>query len=562
MESAKRKLLQELETLKKQTGTDLSLLCLIFIAIALGIFFRLTNITQKPFWFDEVFTAMQASGYAERDIIAAFTDGKIHSVAYLHQYLTPALNGNPLDTIRSFSTENPQHTPLYFLLTRFAFEQFGSSVLSARSLPVIFSLFSLPCMYWLTKELFQSSVIAGLATALLAISPSFLLYSQEARPYSLFILLILLSSASLLTAIRVQSWKVWSLYGLMLILSFYSYTPSVLVALGHSLYILISSRFKPTKTIVFYLITSLISLLLFLPWIVIFLINFSQVETTSFLEYKQVSALETLAERYREIRSIFLDFDLGFRDSFVLRSFSNLFALLSPIILGWSFYQLYCLPFLKPFVFIVTLGLPTFLLFTGLDILSNGVLPVTQRYFFPNSLALLLAVAALFALALPNDQVKPRDRQIIRGLLAVTFTVGVISCVVIAKSDSWWTKGFPDNAIAVKVISKAEKPLLISNSYLATIFSLSYSLNPDTDFLIQPKCYNCSAQQQQALLNQKIDAKIPQTYQNIYLYTDDAPKQVLTTFENGNKYKPVPLIYNGRQVAVNNKVHYWRLEPI
>jgi uncharacterized membrane protein len=561
----KRKLLQELEALKQQVSPNSSLLFLILIAIALGVFFRLINIAQKPFWFDEVFTAMQASGYAERDIFSAFTDGQIHSSTYLHQYLTPALDGSPLDTIRSFATENPQHTPLYFLLTRFIFEWFGSSVTSARSLPVIFGLLSLPCMYWLAKELFESSLIAGLATALLSISPIFLLYSQEARPSSLFIFLVLLSSVSLLVAIRIQKWQIWLFYGITLVLSFYSFTPSLLVALGHGLYILISDRWKITKTFKPYIITSLLSLLAFIPWILIFLNNFNQVESTSFLEYEKVSSLQTLSERYREIRSVFLDFNLGFKDSTLLRTFSNLFALLSPVFLGWSFYHLYRLPSRKPFIFITTLGLPTFLVFTGLDIFKGGILPVTQRYFFPTYLALLLAVAALLSLALPgseHNKFEKLTRQIVQGLVAVVFSVGVLSCTMVASADTWWTKGLPDVAIATKAINKADKPLLISDSYLATILSLSYGLNSKTDFLIYPKCYNCSSQQQKVVNNQKYYSKIPQNYQSIYIYTDNDVKKVLRNFENGNEYKPIPVMYKGKRIETRKKIRCWQLKPI
>ena len=40
-------------------------------------------------------------------------------------------------------------------------------------------------MYWLCLELFESSVTAWLAVAIIAISPFQIVYAQEARPYSL-----------------------------------------------------------------------------------------------------------------------------------------------------------------------------------------------------------------------------------------------------------------------------------------------------------------------------------------------------------------------------------------
>ncbi|MEG4330199.1 hypothetical protein Q5688_33505, partial [Microcoleus sp. herbarium5] len=65
----------------------------------------------------------------------------------------------------------------------------------------------------------------------LAVSPLHVLYAQEARPYSLWSALILLSCASLLRALRLQNKLSWSIYAVANIMGFYTHFFSLLVAL-------------------------------------------------------------------------------------------------------------------------------------------------------------------------------------------------------------------------------------------------------------------------------------------------------------------------------------------
>jgi uncharacterized membrane protein len=81
---------------------------------------------------------------------------------------------------------------------------------------------ALPCMYWLCLELFESSVTAWLVVAIIAISPFQIVYAQEARPYSLFVMLILLSSAVLLRGRRLTTNSSWAIYAVTLVVEFYS----------------------------------------------------------------------------------------------------------------------------------------------------------------------------------------------------------------------------------------------------------------------------------------------------------------------------------------------------
>ncbi|GAB4459810.1 MAG: hypothetical protein OHK0037_05890 [Elainellaceae cyanobacterium] len=99
---------------------------------------------------------------------------------------------------------NAEHTPLYFLGVRGWMELFDSGSGAVRSLSAVFGVPVLPCVFWLALELFQSRAAAWVSLGLFAITLLHILYAQEARPYSLGTLCIVMSSAALLRALRVQ----------------------------------------------------------------------------------------------------------------------------------------------------------------------------------------------------------------------------------------------------------------------------------------------------------------------------------------------------------------------
>ena len=85
---------------------------------------------------------------------------------------------------------------------------------------------------------------AWLAVAIIAISPFQIVYAQEARPYSLFIMLILLSSAVLLRGMRLKTNNSWAIYAIRLVVGFYSYLLLGIVAIAQEIYVVILERFR------------------------------------------------------------------------------------------------------------------------------------------------------------------------------------------------------------------------------------------------------------------------------------------------------------------------------
>jgi 4-amino-4-deoxy-L-arabinose transferase-like glycosyltransferase len=100
---------------------------------------------------------------------------------------------------------------IYYAALRLWVAVFGESEAAARSLSVLFAMLAVPALYLMGARLFGRA--AGLAAALLlAVNEFFIAYAQEARSYSLVLLLVVLSSYFFVVQLeRPSSWT-WAGY--------------------------------------------------------------------------------------------------------------------------------------------------------------------------------------------------------------------------------------------------------------------------------------------------------------------------------------------------------------
>ena len=175
-------------------------------------------------------------------MVSQLCNGQEIGIEDLQKYQRLAPEKSLTDTVKSLAIEDSQHPPLYYLMVRLWVQQFGSSVAAIRTLSALISLVAFPCLFWLCLELFESSLVGWVALTLLAVSPIHILFAQEAREYSLWTVTILLSSASLLRAMRLNTTFSWGIYAISLALSFYTFLLSGLVAIGHFVYVLIAEK--------------------------------------------------------------------------------------------------------------------------------------------------------------------------------------------------------------------------------------------------------------------------------------------------------------------------------
>jgi len=143
---------------------------LIIVILSLSIFLRFFELSQKPYTTDEVRTLLSSSGYTSQELISQSFNGQILTVKDLNKYQDFASEKTNKDTIYAL-TQQYVSPPLYFILLRYWMKFWGNSVLVTRGLSVFIGLLLLPVVYWLSLELFSSSLVGWMTVCLIAVSP-------------------------------------------------------------------------------------------------------------------------------------------------------------------------------------------------------------------------------------------------------------------------------------------------------------------------------------------------------------------------------------------------------
>lgn len=473
-------------------------LIVIFVLI-LSIFLRFVNLNQKFYWVDEVHTAVRMSGYTKAEITEQLFTNKFIQVSSLEKYKFPNAEKNLGDAFAAL-VKHPEHPPLYYILvrlwTQLGQQWFGESVALIRSLSVLISLLTFPAVYWLSLELFNSSLVGSIAMAIVAVSPLHFLYAQEARQYSLWTAIILLSSLALIRAIRLNNRISWSFYAFSLCIGLYSHLLFTLTLVSHGIYLLIIDKFNWSKKLIAYSQASLAAVIAFTPWLVVMFINLSQISSTITKVETRTPLSSLIGKWFRNINYVFFNVDLGA---------ANL------ILVIFVIYSLYILCSHTPQQ--VWLLLLTLIGFTALslmipDLLLGGVRSVRIRYLIPCYLGIQLTVSYLCASQIASRQ-KWR-RRVGKLSLLLIITAGIIASIVNSQAEAGWSKSdkAQDYPKIFQAINQSANPLIISDASSTYVLTLSYGIK------------------NQAWLQLKREPEISQNtenFSNIFLFNPSEP---------------------------------------
>jgi uncharacterized membrane protein len=464
------------------------------IVLGLGVFFRFINLERKVYWIDEVHTSLRVSGYKKTEFVEQAPVDRILKIEDLQKFQRLSPEKDWSDTFNALAA-NAEHTPLYYVLARLGMQWFGSSVIVTRGLAALISLLVFPCIYWLCLELFKSPLVGWMAMALVAVSPIYVLYAQEAREYSLWTVSILLSSGSLLRAIRLNTKFSWGIYAVTVALGLYSQMLSALVFVGHGIYVFIIKVFRLSKVFTAYLFASLAGFITLAPWIILYFINASTVgEWTS-----QKLSYFILFQRWLiNLSSVFFDVQIAYSDQLfdveegndvVQFSYNDLLIYMIPLLIILLIYSIYFLCkktknsvwlFIMILIFMpaITLALP--------DIISGGQRSTIGRYLIPCYLGIQIAVSYLITTQITSISVKHWQQKFWRLVMTALFSAGIISCVVSSQAETWWNKySSYYNPQVAQIINQATHPLVISSQKrVSRITSLSYELEPKVRVLL------------------------------------------------------------------------------
>ena len=179
---------------------------LTFILIV-GALLRFYQIGTESYWIDEMYTVVEGQ-----------------------QSVSQLLQSGRLD-----------QPPAYYLPFRIWIQLFSASEVSTRSFSAIIGLVCVAFVYWIGKELFSTE--AGLLSAfLMAISEFQIMYSQQARYYTFFELMTILSFLFLILALRRQKKLYASFYVLSSVLMIYSHAFGVFILAAQNLYFLLQFK--------------------------------------------------------------------------------------------------------------------------------------------------------------------------------------------------------------------------------------------------------------------------------------------------------------------------------
>jgi uncharacterized membrane protein len=482
--------LTKLKFNKLKVNWGLIILCL---AIALGIGFRFLAIDRKLFWHDEVYTSMRAAGFTRAEIDRElFTSQQLISAPQLQKYQHLKITSSNIDTINSLITEDPQHPPLYFLMARYWSILFRNSSINAiaisRYLPVFLSLLGLPLIYRLTVELFQNfesnphlinpQQVGLIATAFLALSPFDILFAQTARQYSLLTVEVIGTSYLLLRGLRIEGFGNWIFYGISVAIALYTHPFFGLTLIGHGGFILIAHRSQIKNLI----LAVTVAIALYLPWIIVLVTNFSRTTSTTNWANLRVGFDYLLKLWTLSFTALFFDLDFGFNniDTYILR-------LPIIILIGLALYLIVrdCSNSNKWFIF-TSIFIP-FLLLLIPDLVLGGKRSAVSRYLISCFPAIQIAMAYLLGRML---NVCSFPSIIGRSILVVLCTGSIISNIVSANAQTWWSKDLSYYNSQVSDRLNAVSPaILISNigddfTNTGDLISLSYSLKADVKLLL------------------------------------------------------------------------------
>lgn len=507
---------------------------LIITTVLLGIYFRFVNLDNKVYWIDEVHTSLRVSGYTRTEFENNNLKGVI-TIDDLHKFqrLSPERDFN--DTIKALASS--EHSPLYYILTRFWMDWFGSSISVTRSLAAIISLLAFPCIYWLSFELFNYHLISRISLALLAVSPFHVIYAQEAREYSLLTVAILFSSASFIYAVKHQTKVNWIVYGGGVTIALYTHPLAALVIFGQGIYLLITDGLRFTKTLRNYILSCLGAVVAFIPWILVFIHNGDGVGDW----VTKSLSISTIFQRWLlNISSLFFDLQVGYNQALfdvengndIQLSISQPIVYLLIPILFIVIYSLYFLALYAPKqakIFIFTLIGVTGIILVLPDLISGGQRSTIGRYMIPCFLGIQLSVAYCLGKLVTGIDKPLGAKNFGRFLTVIILSMGIICCTIMAQTPTWWNKySSYYNAQVASIINKYPHSLVITNRPRSSrITSLSYKLSPQVKILLVER-------------NEKV--KIADNYDKVFLYR---PYGELWDYLNQKQYKLTELHSQG-----------------
>jgi uncharacterized membrane protein len=215
----------------------------LLLILALAALLRFFGLGVKQLWTDEIIQVIHSRPDSLREILEGVAQDR---------------GGAPLD---------------YLVQHVFIANLSGAIEWTARFHAALFGLLGVLMIYLVCKELLKNQQWALMSALLFCFYPFHHRFSQEGRPYSLFVLLTLILYLVLLRSLKRNSWFTWATFTAMAVVTFYTHAYAALVLFGQYLFLICyqylerESRSAALRRQACFLAGSAFAAASYLPWL-------------------------------------------------------------------------------------------------------------------------------------------------------------------------------------------------------------------------------------------------------------------------------------------------------
>ena len=437
-------------------------------AIALGAILRFWHLDLKPLWMDEVITAIFSLGKSYNDLPL----GVVFPLERVQELFTFQPKVSCAEIAENIARQST-HPPLFFCSMHAWLgwlSPLGQDwVEKLRALPALFGVAAIAAIYAVNLAFSKTSGLT--AAAVMAVSPFAIYLSQEARHYTLPMLLITLGLLALMQIQQdiflkqqVRFW-VWLIWAIINSIALYVHYFSVLAFIAQiaTLILLIyypakAKYIKLKRKIWFALILSISGVAIsFIPWLILTLSHFHRSETDWLNSPTHIAPFgQTLVNWVLMVISLPVE-----NQPLPIAVISVLLMLIFAIWVGRQIFLGLRLLWRTPTTHLATLTLLSFsgwvlLEFFAIVYLLNKDITIVPRYNF----VYYPSFCALIAASLTKIQNLKEKSQI----LLIFLLVGVLSSIFVV-SNLVFEKPFKPEQVARNINQNSSVPLMVVMAY-------------------------------------------------------------------------------------------------
>lgn len=442
-------------------------------AIALGAMLRFWHLDLKPLWLDEVITALFSLGRNYNDVPLE----TLFSLERLDQIFSFNSSTSCPQIAHNLATQST-HPPLFFCLMHKWLATPVGDVLThgliwtLRSLPALFGVCAIVTIYYLNRVAFSPR--AGLmAAAMMAVSPFAVYLSQEARHYTLPMLLITLALLGLIQIqqnlqsqqLRLSVWISWAIINSIGLYVHYFFILAFVAQLI-TLFGLMSwqHRILPRKSWLVANLAIVAVIASFIPWSPIFSGHLNRTETNWLPQPQHLTPFyQTLASWVLMIVALPVE-----NQPLVITFISGLLMVLFAVWVAWHSFRglrkLWQSPDQLSIIILASFTFCVLLHFFTITYLLNKDITFVPRYHFVYYPSLLALIAASLIKSNPLTLFIKGKPQATQNFYLLFFALSILSCVLVVFNFSF-QKPYNPQLVAENMNQETAIPLIVVMGY-------------------------------------------------------------------------------------------------